>query len=550
VSDAPSRPLAVLIATHNRCEMLSRCLDALARQSADPASFEVIVADDGSDAATTAMLEELRTPYRLRAVQVGKAGKPAALNDALALVEAEACLFIDDDVIASEGVVAAHIDARRREPRALALGRLVQRPPRRRDAYAAAAAVRWNRRYEELAGVTPAWTDCYGANFSAPRDALAEIGGFDAEMTAVEDLDVGFRLWRAGCVPVYLPDAEALHDDEKPGRRILHHERRFGSWCARFAEAHPEARASLLGWFSDSTVREVTLRRLLLRLRMPPRALAAGGPALPAGGGLRQAWLDFVSRYAFWSGVRDGMDRDTWWQTTRGVPVLMYHAFTETGEEDRYIMPRRSFARQMRLLALLGYRVIEFEALGSALREGQPLPRRSVAITIDDGYADNLEIAHPILRRRGFSATLFLISGKLGGTADWSTTDGATDGRALLSREQAQRLLSEGHAIGAHTRTHRPLPTLAEDDARAEVGGSRADLESALGVSVRTFAYPYGELDDVAVEAGERASFVAAGTVRPRPARFGDDPLRIPRIEVRGSDTTRRFLRKLWLGGE
>jgi peptidoglycan/xylan/chitin deacetylase (PgdA/CDA1 family) len=213
-------------------------------------------------------------------------------------------------------------------------------------------------------------------------------------------------------------------------------------------------------------------------------------------------------------------------------------------------MPSRSFARQMRLLALLRYRVVDFEEIGTALREGRPLPRRSVAITIDDGYADNLEVAHPVLRRHGFSATLFLVSSKLGGKADWSSRESATDGRPLLSRDEALRLREEGHRIGAHTRTHRSLPTLAEDEAEAEIGGSRTDLEESLGAPVPTFAYPYGEHDEAAVEATARASFLAACTTVPRHARAGDDPLRIPRIEVRGSDTTRRFLRKLWLGGE
>ena len=133
-----------------------------------------------------------------------------------------------------------------------------------------------------------------------------------------------------------------------------------------------------------------------------------------------------------------------------------------------------------RLLALLRYRVVDFEEIGAALREGRPLPRRSVAITIDDGYADNLEIAHPILRRHGFSATLFLISGKLGGVADWSSRESATDGRPLLSKEQALRLRSEGHAIGAHTRTHRPLPTLAEEEARANTDSEKLTAPVAL----------------------------------------------------------------------
>jgi peptidoglycan/xylan/chitin deacetylase (PgdA/CDA1 family) len=549
VSDAPRQALAVLIATHNRREMLGRCLEALARQSEDPGSYEVIVADDGSDDGTGAMLDELHKPFRLRSLRLEKTGKAAALNEALKMVEAERCLFIDDDVIASERLVARHIAAGRGNPRALALGKLVQRPPKRRDPYAAAAAARWNRRYEELAGGAVEWTDCYGANFSAPHRTLVEIGGFDAGLPAVEDLEIGFRLARAGCVPVYLPDAEALHDDEKPGRRVLADERGFGSWCAGFVERHPETRPALLGWFSASTVREVGLRRLLLGLRVAPGALVLAGRLIP-GRERRQIWFDFVARYAFWHGVRSAAGRDGWRQTIGGVPVLMYHAFTDSGEEDRYIMPRRSFARQMRLLAALRYRVVDFEEIGTALREGRPLPRRSVAITIDDGYADNLEVAGPILRRHGFSATLFLVSSKLGGAADWSSRESATDGRPLLSREQALRMHAEGHRIGAHTRTHRPLPTLAGDDVGTEIGGSRADLEGALGIPVPTFAYPYGELDDTALDATDRASFVAACTTVPRHARAGDDPLRIPRIEVRGSDTTRRFLRKLWLGGE
>jgi peptidoglycan/xylan/chitin deacetylase (PgdA/CDA1 family)/GT2 family glycosyltransferase len=549
VSDAPRHALAILIATHNRREMLGRCLEALARQSEDPGSYEVIVVDDGSDDDTGAMLDGQRTPFRLRSLRLDKAGKAAALNEALQMVEADRCLFIDDDVIASERLIAEHIAAGRENPRALALGKLVQRPPKRRDPYAAAAAARWNRRYEELDAGAVDWTDCYGANFSAPHRAMVEIGGFDAGLAAVEDLDIGFRLWRAGCVPVYLPEAEALHDDEKPGRRILEHEQRFGAWCADFADEHPEIRSDLLGWFSASTVREVSLRRLLLGLRASPGALVLAGRLIP-GRGRRQVWFDFVARYAFWRGVRRASDRDGWRQTIGGVPVLMYHAFTDSGEEDRYIAPRRSFARQMRLLAALRYRVVDFEEIGLALREGRPLPRRSVAITIDDGYADNLEVAGPILRRHGFSATLFLVSSKLGAAADWSSRESATDGRPLLSREQARRMHAEGHRIGAHTRTHRPLPTLAGDEAAAEIGGSRADLEEALGIPVPTFAYPYGELDEAAVGATDRASFVAACTTVPRHARLGDDPLRIPRIEVRGSDTTRRFLRKLWLGGE
>lgn len=67
---------------------------------------------------------------------------------------------------------------------------------------------------------------------------------------------------------------------------------------------------------------------------------------------------------------------------------------------------------------------------------------------------------------------------------------------------------------------------------------------------MQTFAYPYGALDREAVNAVDRASFRAACSTEPRHARFGDAPLLIPRIEVRGTDSVLRFLRKLWLGGQ
>ena len=137
------------------------------------------------------------------------------------LREARVCLFLDDDVIASPQLLAEHLAAAREHPRALALGKLIQRQPSDDDWFAHAYAASWNQRYEELAAKSPDWADCYGANFSVPLEALREVGGFDASLGAVEDIELGYRLCQAGCTPIYLPAAEALHDDEKTRGRIL-----------------------------------------------------------------------------------------------------------------------------------------------------------------------------------------------------------------------------------------------------------------------------------------------------------------------------------------
>jgi peptidoglycan/xylan/chitin deacetylase (PgdA/CDA1 family) len=225
----------------------------------------------------------------------------------------------------------------------------------------------------------------------------------------------------------------------------------------------------------------------------------------------------------------------------------MYHAFGERDENDRYVVPRRSFARQLRLLRLLGYRSMRFEELVDDLRESRLPPRRAVVITIDDGYRDNLEMAAPLLRRYGYAATVFLVSQRVDGVNDW-TSEGPLAGRPLLSWAEVEQLASDGISIGAHTRTHPALPTLGEEAMEAEVSGSREDLKARLGRPIRVFAYPYGELDESAVRAVAAAGFSGACTVEARIAGLDEDLLRVPRITVRAGESVSRFLVHLWLG--
>jgi peptidoglycan/xylan/chitin deacetylase (PgdA/CDA1 family)/GT2 family glycosyltransferase len=539
--------LSVVIASHNRRQKLRRCLDSLAAQSQDPSSFEVVVADDGSDDGTATMAGELRMPYPLRVLRLQKGGKSAALNAAIAADLAPVCLFIDDDVVASPGLVAGHLAAHREDPRTLGIGPLTQPPASARDWFPRAHASAWNRRYEELEGRDLDWPECYGGNFSAPLDSLREVGGFATDIPAIEDIELGYRLCAAGCLPRYLPEAGGVHEDEKPRAKLIAEVERYGRFCAGFAERHRDARPKLLGWFLEPTPRDVTLRRALMGLRVPPGLLASLGTAIP-GAGRKQVWFGFVNRYVFWRGARAGMSGERWRQTTRGVPVLMYHAFSEREEGDRYVISRRSFERQLRLLKRLRYRVLEFEELARILGAHQAPPPRSVVVTIDDGYADNLAIAKPLLARYRIPATIFLVSRRLDGVNDW-TKRGADAHRPLLRTEQVRPLAGNGIAVGAHTRTHPALTALDPSDLPAEVGGSREDLEALLGEEVRTFAYPYGKFDRAAVAAVGAAGFDAACTVESRLARLGDDPLEIPRLEIRGSETTRSFLRKLWFGG-
>ncbi len=306
----PTTELSIIIASHNRSELLRRCLDSLVGQTADPSAFETIVADDGSSDSTAAMVEGFESPFRLRVLRLEQGGKSAALNAAVQAADGAVCLFLDDDIIASPALVAEHLAAHRRDPTTLGIGGITQQPIDANDWYARAFARGWNEHYEEKPLGRIGWIDCYGANFSAPRAALLEVGGFKQIATA-EDIEMGFRLENAGCTPTFLPLAHGVHDDQKSGRRMLEDQRRQGRVHVELSAQFPQMRAQLLPWGEAVVPRELPLRKALIALRFPPRALAALGRLLP-GQGRKMLWLHLVRRFAFWRSVRESVSRPEW----------------------------------------------------------------------------------------------------------------------------------------------------------------------------------------------------------------------------------------------
>ena len=229
--------LSVVIASHNRRQLLRRCLESLAAQTQDPNTFEVIVADDGSTDDTVEMVGNLELPFRLRLLQLQKAGKAVAVNAAIQASSSPLCLFTDDDVIASPDLVSEHIAAHRKGD-LTGVGRLVQEPPMARDWYAHAFAQGFNEHYQDLVHRPTTWADCYGANLSVRRSALIEVGGFATDLSATDDLELGFRLSQAGYPPQYIPRAKGIHDDQKRVSQMLEDARLQGAAHVRVMQMH------------------------------------------------------------------------------------------------------------------------------------------------------------------------------------------------------------------------------------------------------------------------------------------------------------------------
>jgi peptidoglycan/xylan/chitin deacetylase (PgdA/CDA1 family) len=217
--------------------------------------------------------------------------------------------------------------------------------------------------------------------------------------------------------------------------------------------------------------------------------------------------------------------------------ILMYHAVADVSYDPNVlaVSPRR-FAGQMAWLTRRGLRGVAVGTLVAAMRAGRA--HGLVGITFDDGYLSVLENAVPELLRRGFTATVFVISDRLGGSNDW---DVGTPW-PLLSGAQLGELAAADMEIGSHSATHTRLAGTDISLLTAEVSGSRERLSRIAEAEVRGFAYPYGDMDAAARRAVGDAGYDYACAVGAPRAALG--LLALPRVYVGQRDGPARMSAK------
>lgn len=224
------------------------------------------------------------------------------------------------------------------------------------------------------------------------------------------------------------------------------------------------------------------------------------------------------------------------------LPILCYHNVAEAPEDARfkllYVNPER-FERQLWTLRRLGLRGVSTSEGVARLRNDTA--RGCVVFTFDDGYADALATAAPLMRRYGVSATCYVVSGAIGTYNRWDA-EYVGERKLLMSREQLDQWLAAGMEVGSHSLSHPRLNELPQDVAQYEIAESRAALRKMLGVPIEHFAYPFGAFTAGVVESVRRAGYSSAMTVLPGVARASDDRLRLPRILVNGERGLWRFL--------
>jgi len=227
------------------------------------------------------------------------------------------------------------------------------------------------------------------------------------------------------------------------------------------------------------------------------------------------------------------------------VPILAYHNVAHAPAESAlprlYVSPQK-FERQLWILRRLRFRGVSM-SLGLNQLQGRRNDRVAV-LTFDDGYADNLTNAAPLLKAYGFSATCYLVSDHVGQYNEW---DAAHLGvrKPLMSVAQVESWLAAGMEIGSHSCSHPRLDQLDEGAVLRELEESRRALGTQFGVEIRHFCYPYGRYARSTVALVKRAGYTSAVTTLRGIAAAGDDPYQLPRASIHGTHGALKFLLKV-----
>lgn len=173
------------------------------------------------------------------------------------------------------------------------------------------------------------------------------------------------------------------------------------------------------------------------------------------------------------------------------VPILTYHSIDNSGSVIS-TSPER-FRSQMRYLAESSFNVISLREIATLVRENRPFPPKTVAITFDDGFKNIYDLAFPVLKKFGFKATVFLVTGYCGRNNQWNGQPEWVPSLDLLNWNEVVEMSNNGIDFGAHTMSHPNLSKLLFQQATIEIVNSKSMIREHLGKDTMFFAYPYGE---------------------------------------------------------
>ncbi len=214
---------SVIVPTYNRSEILWKCLNSFCDQNFNFDSFEIIVVNDGSTDDTERIVKEFSAPFSLKYISQKNSGPATARNNAINVANGEFLLFINDDTIAHQNLLAEHYKIHSKSdefPEAnrnfAVLGTFDYVPEVKNKPFVNfLEKTAWIFAYPIMkSGHLYPYRFFWTCNISIKKSAVIEVGLFDRSFTEAmgEDTDLGYRLEKAGYMVYYHQNAISWHD--------------------------------------------------------------------------------------------------------------------------------------------------------------------------------------------------------------------------------------------------------------------------------------------------------------------------------------------------
>ncbi len=209
------------------------------------------------------------------------------------------------------------------------------------------------------------------------------------------------------------------------------------------------------------------------------------------------------------------------------VPVLCYHHFAERCNSS-LCTPTDVFEQQMKVLKKEGYSVISTAELSEFLAFRREIPKKAVVIHLDDGYRSAYDIAYPILKKYGFTATFFIYTSFIGASKN------------ALSWDQLRTMKADGFEVGSHSVSHVDLSKKMKVESdkeflariKRELLLSKQILDDKLNQNTQYIAFPYGEFNQVLLKLCEETGYRVGFSVKAGGNPFFFEPLALKRDQI------------------
>lgn len=234
------------------------------------------------------------------------------------------------------------------------------------------------------------------------------------------------------------------------------------------------------------------------------------------------------------------------------ISIFMYHQvgkFAPMKTHRASYCDVEMFRYHMRALKFYGVKVLSIAEMVEVIRGNKSAPARSAVLTFDDGCANFIENALPILEEFGYPSIVYAVAGLIGGRGDWLA---ASDHPApdLMTFEQLRQIKARGVDVGSHAYSHARLAELPYEAQLEELEKSKAILEDGLGSVVEHVCYPYGSYNLETLDAACKAGYVTGMTCERAAAKAGHDLLGLPRKAISYGDNFFGFSWKLFFKNE